>query len=722
MLNAHRPPSNVSRPSQRTPFSSVDSNAVDEDALSKLMMSKAVISAQPKDDNGTARIDNASDAVYEDPNVDPTVENAVVDWSEERKGLDNLFLEQAKAKLNLESLPDFERPIGFKPSVEFFDHQKDGIRWLVETERNPSPNPFMFSKNFFKTGKSIICDAITLKKLETPHPPVKGSILADEMGLGKTLQSLGLILSNPPKGHVYGNVGGSEATGDICTLILCPKGVISAWTQEIKKCVVPGTLRVETYDGSRTRKARSKTIEKVQRKEVDILLCSYDTAGSAFENPNTDNKGNWLLDIHSKGFHRVIFDEAHEVRNRASKKFKAAAAIAKASEFRLVLTGTPLVNKPDDVQPFLDLVDLKPLNNPSIFKKEITDRIKHRQMRGMTKLRRALGFVTLRRTKDGLDLGNIVPKTVHISRVEFVQGEHKDVHDTLYRVTKSLYEALVKGKRAGTTSTRTAWGRVFEMALRVRQSCNALVPSEEYQESCELLAKITADDGSLLEITAEEATALLDHSDESNGNDSDGSVQGNPASFPDSPKIIALLKSIKSMQPDEKAVIFSQWTGHLDLIESALKREGHKVARIDGNKSLEEREAAIETLSTDKTVRFMVCSIKAAGVGITLNAANVVFIMDPWWNEAQENQAIDRCHRFGQTKPVRVFRFVMKGTIEEKLVETFQQKKATLAKGALTRLSKAEAKRAEMATMMDLFDIDAEDSEMEWIVDDDEYF
>lgn len=136
-----------------------------------------------------------------------------------------------------------------------------------------------------------------------------------------------------------------------------------------------------------------------------------------------------------------------------------------------------------------------------------------------------------------------------------------------------------------------------------------------------------------------------------------------------SPKIQALVDLIDKMAKGEKAVIFSQWTSFLNIIEVELLKEGHTYTRIDGSMSAECRCEAMEAFDTEgcdsmRTPRFILCSMMACGTGINLVRGNIVFMMDPWWNNAVESQAADRVHWIGQKRPVRVYRFLMSDSIE----------------------------------------------------------
>jgi len=114
-----------------------------------------------------------------------------------------------------------------------------------------------------------------------------------------------------------------------------------------------------------------------------------------------------------------------------------------------------------------------------------------------------------------------------------------------------------------------------------------------------------------------------------------------------SPKIQAMLDAIDDMAPDSKGVIFSQWTSLLDIIEVEFQREGHTFTRIDGKMPMQDRIDAMDAFDTqgcdsNRTPRFILCSLMACGTGINLTRGNVVFLLDPWWNAAAEAQAMDR--------------------------------------------------------------------------------
>jgi len=152
------------------------------------------------------------------------------------------------------------------------------------------------------------------------------------------------------------------------------------------------------------------------------------------------------------------------------------------------------------------------------------------------------------------------------------------------------------------------------------------------------------------------------------------------AEFQSSTKIEALLQEIQKMQaadPSSKALVFSQFTRFLELIEWRLKREGISAATVLGSMPIVSRNNIIVSFQTEPSLKVLLISLKAGGEGLNLQAADHIFLMDPWWNPAAEAQAIQRAHRIGQTRPVKATRFVAANTIEEKIIE-LQEKKQTV--------------------------------------------
>ncbi|KAI0961971.1 hypothetical protein AcV7_000926 [Taiwanofungus camphoratus] len=152
-----------------------------------------------------------------------------------------------------------------------------------------------------------------------------------------------------------------------------------------------------------------------------------------------------------------------------------------------------------------------------------------------------------------------------------------------------------------------------------------------------------------------------------------------------------------------KTVVFSQWTSMLDKIEDALEATAIRYDRLDGTMKRDDRTRAMDALKHDPGCEVLLVSLKAGGVGLNLTAAQRVYLMDPYWNPAVENQAVDRIHRLGQTRPVTTVKLIIENSIEARLLEV-QRKKTELANMTLGQnFSKAEMLQRRMEELSQLF-------------------
>ncbi|KAJ4828712.1 hypothetical protein Tsubulata_038330 [Turnera subulata] len=167
--------------------------------------------------------------------------------------------------------------------------------------------------------------------------------------------------------------------------------------------------------------------------------------------------------------------------------------------------------------------------------------------------------------------------------------------------------------------------------------------------------------------------------------------------FQTSTKIEALMEEIRCMVERDgsaKAIVFSQFTSFLELIEYSLFKSGVNCVQLVGSMSMAARDAAVKKFSEDTDCKIFLMSLKAGGVALNLTVASHVFLMDPWWNPAVEQQAQDRVHRIGQFKPIRIVRFVIENTIEDKLLQ-LQEKKRLVFEGTVGGSSEALGKLTE---------------------------
>jgi len=134
--------------------------------------------------------------------------------------------------------------------------------------------------------------------------------------------------------------------------------------------------------------------------------------------------------------------------------------------------------------------------------------------------------------------------------------------------------------------------------------------------------------------------------------------------------------------PAAKAIVFSQYVAFLDLLEHRLMAAGIRVVKLNGGMAASAREAVLRLYKEDPAVTVILISLKAGGVALNLTVASHIYLMDPWWNPAAEYQAIDRAHRIGQHKPIRAVRFVVRNTVEERILR-LQDKKRLVFEGTV---------------------------------------
>jgi SNF2 family DNA or RNA helicase len=182
--------------------------------------------------------------------------------------------------------------------------------------------------------------------------------------------------------------------------------------------------------------------------------------------------------------------------------------------------------------------------------------------------------------------------------------------------------------------------------------------------------------------------------------DEDGNeIGGQPAPPPDddspesillgSSKVTRLIAALEDVVAGgHKALVFSQWTSLLDLIEPHLNNAKIGFTRLDG--STKDRAAVVQEFQSEAGPPVILLSLKAGGTGLNLTAADHVFLVDPWWNPAVEEQAADRAHRIGQDRPVMVYRLVARDTVEERIL-VLQDAKRNLADAALGQADRATA-------------------------------
>jgi superfamily II DNA or RNA helicase len=318
----------------------------------------------------------------------------------------------------------------------------------------------------------------------------------------------------------------------------------------------------------------------------------------------------------------IILDEAQAIKNETSQTARAAFQLR--GKFRVALSGTPVENRLEELWSVMHFANPGLLGGRPDFQTRYATPIANGQPDAGKRLRAKIRPFVLRRMKRDV-LPELPPRTEQVLHVELDEAE-RNVYDAVRVATKK--ELTAKLAQGGGGSVLAA----LEALLRLRQaSCHpALVPGQ------------AADSSS---------------------------------------KIERLLEALEEAASDgHKALVFSQWTSLLDLVEPHLKTAGIRFTRLDG--STRDRGAPVAEFQDAAGPPVMLVSLKAGGTGLNLTAADHVFLLDPWWNPAVEDQAADRAHRIGQDRPVMVYRMVAKDTVEERIF-ALQAKKRALADVAL---------------------------------------
>jgi DNA repair protein RAD5 len=617
-----------------------------------------------------------------------------------------------------------------------------------------------------------------------------GGILADEMGLGKTIEMLSLIHTHRTPLPEHDSLATTKTLPRLqkssaavepapyTTLVIAPMSLLAQWQSEAEKASKEGTLKVMVYYGSEKAVNLQKLCTASNGANApNVIITSYGTVLSEYnqvvaQDGNRGSHGG----IFSLDYFRIILDEAHFIKNRQSKTAKACYELS--AKHRWVLTGTPIVNRLEDLFSLVRFLKVEPWSNFSFWKTFITVPFESGDfIRALDVVQTVLEPLVLRRTKDmktpdGQALVPLPPRTIDVERVVLSQDE-RDVYDYIYLRAKSVIAA-----NAENGTLLKSYTTIFAQILRLRQSCchpiltskpNIVADAEDAALASDL-ANGLADDmdlGSLIErFTAEGdqdvnkfgAHVLKQIQDEAEAECPicseepmiDQAVTGcwhsackecllnyinhqrdkgelprcfncrEPINARDifevvrhdhiepevdhafksgdggppltqTPRIslrriglagsakthalLTHLKNIRRADKTVKSVVFSQFTSFLDLIEPALTRDHIPFLRFDGTMSQKARAHILTEFADSPKPYVLLLSLRAGGVGLNLTCARNVFMMDPWWSFAVEAQAIDRVHRMGQTEEVKVVRFVVQGSIEEKMLRIQERKK-----------------------------------------------
>ncbi len=324
-------------------------------------------------------------------------------------------------------------------------------------------------------------------------------------------------------------------------------------------------------------------------------------------------------------FHYVILDESQNIKNPLSKSFKAVKQLR--SKHKLILSGTPVENTVNDLWTQMSFINPGLLGAQHFFQSEFVIPIeKKKDEEKAQKLQALIKPFVMRRTKEQVAT-ELPPKTENLfySIMCEEQAEY-------YEKTKSEYRnELLQSLENGTYAKSPI--QILQGLTKLRQIANH--------------------------------PALIDKE-----------YEGESGKFED---VIHKLKMV--LEAGHKVLVFSQFVKQLELYRRYFEMQGIKYSYLDG--ATQNRGKVVEEFKQAEDIQIFLISIKAGGVGLNLTEADYVFILDPWWNPAVEQQAIDRTHRIGQTKNVFIYKFITKDTVEEKIL-ALQNRKMRVAKSLIT--------------------------------------
>lgn len=322
-------------------------------------------------------------------------------------------------------------------------------------------------------------------------------------------------------------------------------------------------------------------------------------------------------------FGYVVLDESQVIKNPASLTTRALQVLQ--SRNRLILSGTPIQNNTMDLYAQMHFANPGLLGNQHFFKTEFALPIdKYSDGGKAADLRRLIYPFLLRRTKE--QIAKDLPDKTEIVMWCEMGNEQRQV----YNQVKALYKEklLSRIQEEGMAASAIY---ILEGLTRLRQICNApqLVPEH---------------------------------------------AGGSTSSV----KLDELMREISENTGTHKVLVFSQFTSMLQLIAQAMDTEGIPYLYLDGGTKADTRQQLVSQFQQDEELRVFLISLKAGGVGLTLTAADYVYLVDPWWNPAAEQQAIDRTHRIGQQNKVFAYKMICKDSVEEKIL-ALQQRKQMIA-------------------------------------------
>jgi len=443
-----------------------------------------------------------------------------------------------------------------------------------------------------------------------------GACLADDMGLGKTIQLLALLAQERTAAEsIRASGGDAERPGP--TLLVVPMSVVGNWRHETARFTPQ--LKVLIHHGPE-RLLGPGFIKAAT--DSDLIVTTYALAHRDAE----------LLGV--VPWHRIVLDEAQNIKNPAAKQSQAVRSIP--APRRVALTGTPVENRLSELWSIMDFLNPGYLGTPTDFRNRFAVPIeRYHDSHKAERLRGLIRPFILRRLKSDPTVIADLPAKLETKEYCYLTPEQA-----------SLYRACVSDMLTAADKTEGMQRRGVVLAglIKLKQICNH--PAQFFKEAA-------------------------------GGGEGEDGLPIAPHQIARSGKCLRIVEMLSEvLAGGDQALVFTQFRQMGHILSAMLRHElDREVLFLHGGTTAQQREALVARFQkADGSAPIFILSLKAGGLGLNLTAATHVFHFDRWWNPAVEAQATDRAYRIGQTRTVQVHKFVVSGTLEERIDQMIESK------------------------------------------------
>ncbi|KAH6968232.1 SNF2 family N-terminal domain-containing protein [Fusarium avenaceum] len=625
---------------------------------------------------------------------------------------------------------------GDRVTRQLLRHQKEALGFMLERESGHINDKYRLWQEIKQDGKVQYRHKITKRRKDIRPEEKGGGILADDMGMGKSLSILALVMKTLDNGVELAAQKNAEHKGrralqySRSTLVVVSAALlVDEWMNEVKKHLTTG-LKVVKYHGDK----RPKNLDQLQEiEDSDIVVTTYHTLTAEY----LVGKGK-LSPLYKLGWYRIVLDEAHIIRRPSTKFFLACEELHANS--RWCLSGTPIQNKLADIGSLFRFIRAEPFDKASEFRKWIETPFDNSpddtKVIG-NRLVMLLEALCLRRTRHVLNL----PKTRQSVRYLTFTTEEREQYDRTHAIiVRNMEHRMGEVEKSskfgqfqlwlqlrivcnhGTFQKLFSWHRRNLLEEReaiigsARYGVISCVGCEEpmpvlghnynknmFNDNCShVLCAQCIKESNFNELGGSERRCPVcirwyrepsSNKDDQDPEDSSksGKRRRKTALHDDhehyfngeghSVKIRALVEDVSKDLWTTKSIIFSCWTRTLHLIARHLKKAKIPYLQLDGNSPLPQRQETLYKFENGEETPVLIMTTGTGAFGLNLTCANRIFIAELQWNPSVESQAISRAIRLGQQNEVRVWRYIIRDTVEEDIKQQQEHKKKIVALG-----------------------------------------